>query len=131
MPNIPFRTRLSSILLAIFVTAQLTACSTEDNPGGTTSLASIPTSLASIQWVAPSEREDNSPISLAEIAGYRIYYGDTQGSYPHQFEINDAYDVDVNSAELQLASGVYYVVVTAMDADGRESAFSQEVVLRL
>ena len=124
MPNIPFRTRLSSVLLAIFVTAQLTACSTEDNPGGTTSLASM-------QWVAPSEREDNSPISLAEIAGYRIYYGDTQGSYPHQLEINDAYDVDVNSAELQLASGVYYVVVTAMDADGRESAFSQEVVLRL
>jgi fibronectin type 3 domain-containing protein len=68
---------------------------------------------------------------MAEIAGYRIYFGDSQGSYMHQFEINNAYDSDVSSAELQLSSGVYYAVVTTVDTDGRESAFSQEVTLRL
>ena len=124
MPNILSRIRLPSILLAIFAAAQLAACSS----GGDTGSAA---SQALMTWVAPSEREDSSPISMAEIAGYRIYYGDTQGSYPHQFEVNNAYDGDVNSAELKLASGVYYAVVTTVDTDGRESAFSQEVALRL
>lgn len=131
MSSIPVSARLVSILPAIFVAAQLTACSTEDSLGSATASGSTPASQKLMTWVAPSEREDNSPISLTEIAGYRIYYGETQGSYPHLFEVNDAYDLDVNSAELKLASGVYFAVVTTVDTEGRESAFSQEVTLRL
>ena len=124
MPNISVRTKLPLILFMIFAAVQLAACSS----GGDTGSAA---SQALMTWVAPSEREDGTPISMTEIAGYRVYYSDAQGSYQSQFEINDPYDVDVSSVDLKLASGTHYVVVTTVDTNGRESAFSKEVVLQL
>jgi len=117
------RAKLISLLVAIFLTAQLMACSTEENFGGAGTL-----SLSSLSWVAPSEREDNTPISLSEIAGYRIYYGTTQGDYPNKIEINDASE-DV--ADISLSQGTYYVVITTVDMDGRESVFSEEIILNV
>ena len=132
MLNIPVRA-IVSIVYAIFITAQLTACSTEDNfdgagagagaGAGVTSL-----SLLSLSWTAPSEREDNTPISMSEIAGYRIYYGTTPGDYQYEIEINDAYN-DV--ADISLLQGTYYAVITTVDVDGRESVFSEEVILNV
>ena len=91
--------------------------------------ATIATSV--VTWVAPAAREDNSPFSMAEIAAYRIYYGDTQGDYQNQYEITDAYDNDLDPAELGLPAGVYYVVITTVDSDGRESTYSEEVTLNI
>ena len=31
--------------------------------------------------VTPTEREDNTPLGLSEIAGFNIYCGNTQGGY--------------------------------------------------
>jgi hypothetical protein len=79
----------------------------------------------SLSWVAPVEREDNTPISMSEIAGYKIYYGTTQGEYTSSIDIADG------SAEgykiTGLPSGTYYIVVTTYDTDGRESGYSQAV----
>jgi hypothetical protein len=108
-------------MYAIFIVLQLAACSTEENFDGPVTM-----SIASLTWVAPSEREDNSPISLSEIAGYRIYYGTAPGDYQYEVEINDAYN-DV--ADINLLQGTYYAVITTVDVDGRESVFSEEVIL--
>jgi hypothetical protein len=110
-------------MYAIFIVVQLTACSTEENFGGP---ATGTMSIASLTWAAPSEREDNTPISLSEIAGYRIYYGTAPGDYQYEIEINDAYN-DV--VDISLLQGTYYAVITTVDVDGRESVFSEEVIL--
>ncbi len=46
-------------------------------------------STSYLSWVAPTEREDGSPIVLSAIAGYRIYYGVVTGTYNGQIDIND------------------------------------------
>ena len=79
-----------------------------------------------VSWVAPAEREDGSALSMAEIAGYRVYYGDSQGNYTHEVAIDNGNTMSVTLHNL--AAGTYYIVVTTVDTDGRESAFSQEAV---
>jgi hypothetical protein len=78
-----------------------------------------------LSWVAPAEREDNTPISMSEIAGYRIYYGKTQGQYTSSIEVNDGSAGGYTITGL--SSGTYYFVVTTYDVDGRESGYSQAV----
>ncbi len=87
---------------------------------------SVPaTSKVSLSWVAPSEREDNNAISPYEIAGYKIYYGNTQGNYTNSISINDGdtYSHTINN----LTSGTYYIVITTRDIEGRESKYSSVV----
>ena len=78
-----------------------------------------------LSWVAPAEREDGSPISMSEIAGYKIYYGTSQGQYTDTIDVNegtaDTYTIT------GLSSGTYYFVVTTYDYNGWESAYSQMV----
>ena len=79
-----------------------------------------------LSWVAPAEREDNAPIALSEIAGYRVYFGTAQGQYPNGITIDDG------SAEghtfQDFTTGTYYFVITTIDTEGRESEFSAEVI---
>ena len=86
-----------------------------------------PTSAdVTLSWVAPVEREDGTPISMAELAGYRVYYGTSAGNYTTQVDINNGSTMNVTLSGL--TTGTYYIVVTAIDVDGRESVYSQEAV---
>ena len=78
-----------------------------------------------LSWVAPAEREDNSAISLSEIAGYKISYGMSQGQYPNNVIINDGTAVGYTFTDFP--AGTYYFVVTTLDTEGRESQYSTEV----
>ena len=80
-----------------------------------------------LSWVAPAEREDNSALSLSAIAGYKVYYGTTQGQYPNSVAINDGTAVAYTFTGLP--AGTYYFVVTTIDTDGRESQYSAVVTL--
>ncbi len=80
-----------------------------------------------ITWVAPIERENNNPISLTEIAGYKIYYGTSLGQYMNDVTINDA--TAVSHTFIGLAASTYYFAVTTLDTEGRESLYSNEVVI--
>ena len=105
--------RLKTILFAIAIIAQLAACSSEETIGSTVTLNGTEAgagsiSIMSLSWVAPSQREDNTPIALSEIAGYRIYYGTAQGDYQNEIEINDAYN---DAVDISLAPGSYYAVI--------------------
>ncbi|PCI06633.1 MAG: hypothetical protein COB77_06420 [Gammaproteobacteria bacterium] len=83
---------------------------------------------ATLSWTAPVAREDGSAISMAEIAGFRIYYGIAQGGYQQYIEVNDVYLDEYALVDMNLTSGTYYIAMTTIDTDGRESAFSDEVV---
>ena len=78
-----------------------------------------------LSWVAPAEREDNSAISLSEIAGYKISYGMLQGQYPNSVTISDSTAVGYTFTDFP--TGSYYFVVTTLDTEGRESQYSTEV----
>jgi hypothetical protein len=126
-------------LLALVLVLSLVACSSGGNVNGSSGSGSdvvntdnsgsdVGNTLA-LSWVAPSEREDNTGLSLSDIAGFRIYYGAETGNYQNQLDVNDH-----TAEQAQIAgipAGTYYVVMTTIDVDGRESAFSSEVVVTL
>ena len=65
-------------------------------------------------------------MSLADIDGYRVYYGTSRGSYPNQVDITNG--ADTSRTLNNLAPGKkYYVVMTTYDNAGRESAQSPEI----
>ena len=78
-----------------------------------------------ISWVPPVEREDGTPITMAEIAGYRVYYGTSQGKYTNNVDIADRTTMQATLSNL--TTGTYYIVMTTYDMDGRESVFSKVV----
>ena len=80
----------------------------------------------SLSWVAPAEREDNTALSLSEIARYKIYYSLTQGQYTNSLVINDF--TATGHTFTNFSSGTYYFVITTIDTDGRESQYSPEVI---
>ena len=128
-------------LLTIVVMIQLVACggggtsgsdsgtmpSSAATSGTSTSSSSDQSSASatgslSLSWVAPAARADGTPLSLADIDGYRIYYGTSAGSYPNQLDLTDA---TAQAATItDLPAGTYYLVMTTYDVSGLESAYS-------
>ncbi len=82
-----------------------------------------------LSWSVPVEREDRSPLSLSEIAGYSIYYGPRQGDYLNTIDINDGAAVSYTMSDLPV--GTYYIVLTVRDTEGRESRYSNELLVNL
>ena len=92
----------------------------------TCSISSTPAEIT-LSWVAPAKREDNSALSLSAIAGYKVYYGTTQGQYTDSTTINDGTAADYTFTGLP--AGTYYFVVTTIDTEGRESQYSSVVTI--
>ena len=135
----------TSILITLLITLQISACNstgdnltaatTDINPDlvttGTDTGTDKNSTVADIKlsWAAPAEREDNSSISLAEIAGYMVFYGQAQGLYTNSITINDGTAVGYTFTDFP--AGTYYFVVTTLDTEGRESQYSSEVVIAI
>ena len=145
------KARYKSILITIITTLLISACNSENsangetnNNAGTIDNTVINTTISNetdtneiiattadikLSWVAPAEREDNSAISLSDIAGYKIYYGISQASYDISVSIDDG------SAQghtfTNLNSGTYYFVITTRDVDGRKSQYSSEIIITI
>lgn len=123
--------RISRGLLVLLVLAQVAACgsSTSSSSDAGSSSGQSAGGIANLNWVAPSEREDGTPISLSEIAGYKVYYGSSVGEYPNQIDITDSSATEVGVTSL--SPGRYYFVITTLDTDGHESEFSAEVSITI
>ncbi len=80
-------------------------------------------SSVSLAWEPPVENVDGT--ELTDLAGFRIYFGASSGSYTNMVEIADP---AVTTATLDLSSGDYHVVMTAFDMEGNESSYSNEVL---
>jgi len=85
----------------------------------------VVTGSVNLSWIAPVAREDETALPLAQIKGFRIYYGVSPDEYPIQININGG-NIDEKTLN-DMASGTYYFVLTTIDMDGRESGFSEMV----
>lgn len=78
------------------------------------------TGAASLTWTPPTQNTDGS--TLTDLAGYKVYWGTAQGSYPNSASVMAA---STSSYVVQpLTPATYYFVVTAVNVKGVESAFS-------
>jgi hypothetical protein len=124
---------LLRLILGILTAAAMSGCVVEEKSsqasfadgaaGGTdTGGSTTATGSFSLSWTAPVTRSDGSPMSLAEINGYKVYYGSNEGDYPNSIDINDGATTTTTVSEVPV--GDYYVVMTTYDSDGRESTQS-------
>jgi hypothetical protein len=93
-------------------------------PAFSISVEAVSLGSVSLSWNAPTENEDGS--ALTDLAGYRLYWGTSSGSYPNSVTINNAsvttYVVD------NLAPGAYEFVATSFNTSGVESEYSNPAV---
>ena len=96
-------------------------------PGFTIQVAAAPVQTGSfnVSWTAPVARTDGAPLSLADISGYRIYFGNSSGNYTHVVDVNDG--AAVSTTVTGIPVGATYVVMTTYDSADRESAYSPEI----
>ena len=106
--------QLSIRVLVLLISTQIFACSS--NTEGSRNVT--------LKWIAPSEREDGTPLSLSEIAGYRIYYGPEPADYPHHIDINDS---TAEQVSLDSVPSGFFLVMTTIDTAGSESTFSKVI----
>ena len=107
------------------ITAATTYTLSCSGPGGT-AIEMLTVAIATtigLDWVAPTENVDGTP--LTDLAAYRIYYGSGSRSYDDFLDVTDP---TATSYAVDVISGTYYVAMTAIDGDGNESAYSNEVI---
>lgn len=77
-----------------------------------------------LSWTPPTQNTDGTV--LTDLAGYRIYYGPSEGNYPNRVIIDTAglasYVVE------NLVPDTYYVVATSVNAMGVESTYSNVAI---
>lgn len=128
------KTTNTKSLITLLMALQLVACGIEEaavqDTTNTTANSNLsPTGSVTLNWTAPVAREDESPLSMSEISGFRIHLGTTRGDYPQKIDIDDAYADQVTLNDAILSPGRQYLVMTTIDRDGRESDYSAEVIL--
>jgi hypothetical protein len=89
-------------------------------PAFNVTVQAVATGSATLTWTPPTTNTDGS--ALADLAGYKIYWGTTQGSYPNSVTLTNpgltSYVVT------NLVPGTYFFVATALNSAQVESAFS-------
>ena len=79
---------------------------------------------ATLSWTAPTQNTDGSP--LADLDSYKIYFGNSEGSYTNQITIDNpgltTYVVE------NLVPNTYYFVSTSINSAGIESDFSNVAI---
>ena len=80
-----------------------------------------------LSWTAPTQNEDGT--ALTDLAAYKFYYGTLTGVYTDEVRIDNpgltTYIIE------NLVPTTYYIVATAINNAGAESAFSNEAVKRV
>jgi hypothetical protein len=88
--------------------------------------APVQTGSLTLQWTAPVSRTDGTPLSLADIDGYHIYYGVSAENYTNRLDVSDGTAQSATITDIPV--GTYYVVMTTYDVGGLESAYSSMAV---
>ena len=124
-----------SLIVALLMASQITACSIEEPSEDLVSEAIVSEAIestaldVSLSWTAPAKREDNQPISLSDIAGYKVYYGTKEGDYNNNVDVND--HTATGYTFKKFTAGTYYFVVTTYDVDGLESEYSTPIQINI
>lgn len=79
---------------------------------------------ARLSWTAPAKRVDGSALSATDIAAYRIYHSNADGSIGRDYKVESS----LLSYELNgLPSGEHHFAVATVDLNGEESDLSEVV----
>ena len=93
-------------------------------PGFRIDVSQVALGSATLSWTAPTQNEDGS--ALTNLAGYKIYYGRSSGSYSNEVRIDNpgitSFVVD------NLSPDTYFFAATAFNSAGAESRFSGEAI---
>jgi hypothetical protein len=81
--------------------------------------------LAKLSWTIPTTRSDESPLTLSEIAGYRVYMGSDSVSLRMIVDLNDGSTTTYTVSGLNV--GTHYFAVTTYDTNDNESSLSNVV----
>lgn len=95
-----------------------------------TTAASTPTTevkMAGVVTLAWDPPTDETGSALPDVAGYRLRYGTSAGTYATTVDIGTANSCTVS----ELAPGTYYFTVTAYDSSGNESDYSNETSFQI
>lgn len=91
-------------------------------PAFSITVADPPTRSATLRWTPPTLNVDGTPIN--DLAGYRVSYGTSPGSYAVSLPIAGA---SITSVTIEgLEPGMYYFAVKAVNAAGTVSEYSNE-----
>lgn len=113
----PIQTSKYSLKYFSLIIFLLTSCGVDGkNPQGSSNTAAL-------SWQAPATNVDGT--ELTDLAGFKIYYGKSSGSYSEVTDINNPLTTEYMIEGL--AEGTYYFAATAYDAIGNESDYSTEV----
>ncbi|MCU7851329.1 MAG: fibronectin type III domain-containing protein [Candidatus Thiodiazotropha sp. (ex Monitilora ramsayi)] len=124
--------RIFHIAVVLMFTSLLAACGTNGSASSTNPTASQAVSAKdsiNLSWTAPSTRADGSYLSLADLAGYKVYMGTTSNNLSTLVDLSD--DTITNYTVSNLPAGSYYFAVSAYDVDGTESGYSQIILIQL
>jgi len=78
-----------------------------------------------ISITAPTENTDGT--TLTDLAGYRVYVGESEGVYSREQQIDTA-GISTYVIENLLPGGMYFIAATAVNTQGVESALSNSIV---
>lgn len=114
---------LAALILLVLIGCGSGAGENENGADGGQSPGTTVRSL-SIAWDPPTTRTNGDPLAPDDITGYKVYYGTSSGGYTESFDAGNVLSFTI--ADLPVGSS-YFIVVTAMDANRNESAFSSEL----
>lgn len=77
-----------------------------------------------LSWTPPTQNTDGT--ALSDLAGYKFYYGQSGGSYSKTIRVDNG---SISTYRIEnLLPDTYYIVATALNSAGVESAYSNEAV---
>ena len=122
-----------TLLIALVLsTSLLTACGGNGSSSRTSTATSQVievTDRVNLSWAAPTTRSDNTYLHASELAGYRVYYGTSSSNLAPLVELSDESMTEYTVEDLP--AGSYYFAVSAYDTEGRESGYSQMILVHL
>lgn len=127
---------VKSVYVCCFIML-LAACSEspEDSNNGTYNVSESLTCsdtgnsplTVSLSWQAPTMyADDATPLNFSDIAQYRVYFGTVTRNYEYSVNINDP---TTTSCTIPVdTTGSYFIAMTVVLKDGRESNYSNELI---
>jgi hypothetical protein len=115
------------LFMFLLLVISITGCGGGDGSTSTASVADSPasgngsggavtgTGQANLAWDAST---------ATNVAGYKLYYGTSSRNYSNNINVGPVTSYTVSGR----APGTYYLTVTAYDASGNESGFSNEAI---
>jgi hypothetical protein len=89
-------------------------------PGFSIEVTQVALGSMTLTWTAPTQNDDGT--ELTDLAGFKLYYGTSPGSYTKQVMIDNP---SVTTFMIEnLLPDTYYIVATAFNSSGIESGYS-------